>query len=163
VRARLARQEGLKYRKETGRQVSAATGPSDRESKNVSDDRYQRGKQVRESVLGQAHAARTAKNRTPFNAEFQDFLMEYAWGGIWARPGLDHKTRSMITIAMLVGMGKMDELKLHFRATRNTGVSRDEVKELLMHAAIYCGVPAAFGAFQLAAQIFDEMDKEASA
>src|SRR4051794_6092959 len=89
--------------------------------------------------------------------------MEYAWGGIWARPGLDHKTRGMITIAMLVGMGKLDELKLHIRATHNTGVSRDEVKELLMHAAIYCGVPAAFGAFQLAAQIFEEMDKEAAA
>jgi len=130
---------------------------------DVNEERYQRGKQVRESVLGQAHAARTAKNRTAFNAEFQDFLMEYAWGSIWARPGLDHRTRSMITIAMLVGMGKLDELKLHIRATRNTGVSRDEVKELLMHAAIYCGVPAAFGAFQLAAQIFDEMDKEATA
>ena len=129
----------------------------------MNEDRYQRGKQVRESVLGQAHAARTAKNRTSFNAEFQDFLMEYAWGEIWSRPGLDRKTRSMITIAMLVGMGKLYELKLHFRATRNTGVSRDEVKEILMHSAIYAGVPAAFGAFQIAAQIFDEMDKEAAA
>ena len=129
----------------------------------MNDDRYRRGKQVRESVLGPVHAARTANSRTPFNADFQDFLMEYAWGEIWARPGLDRKTRSMITIAMLVGMGKLDELKLHFRATRNTGVSRDEVKELLMHAAIYCGVPAAFGAFQVAAQIFDEMDREAAA
>ena len=128
----------------------------------MNDERFQRGKKVREAVLGSAHAARTAKNRTAFIAEFQDFLMEYSWGGFWDRPGLDLKTRSMITIAMLVGMGKMDELKLHFRATRNTGVSRDEVKELLMHAAIYCGVPAAFGAFQLAAQIFDEMDKEAT-
>src|SRR3981081_4768700 len=100
------------------------------------NERFERGKQVRAAVLGTAHVARTAKNRTPFNAEFQDFLMEYAWGGIWDRPGLDHKTRSMITIAMLVGMGKMDELKLHIRATRNTGVSRDEVKELLMQAAI---------------------------
>ena len=126
-------------------------------------ERFERGKKVREAVLGSAHVARTAGNRTPFNADFQDFLMEYAWGSIWSRPGLDHKHRSMITIAMLVGMGKMDELKLHFRATRNTGVSRDEVKEILMHAAIYCGVPAAFGAFQLAAQIFDEMDKDASA
>jgi 4-carboxymuconolactone decarboxylase len=135
---------------------------ADRED-DVNDDRYRRGKQVRESVLGPVHAARTANSRTPFNADFQDFLMEYAWGAIWARPGLDRKTRSMITIAMLVGMGKLDELKLHFRATRNTGVSRDEVKELLMHAAIYCGVPAAFGAFQVAAQIFDEMDREAAA
>ena len=65
-----------------------------RAEEKVNEERYQRGKQVRESVLGQAHAARTAKNRTSFNAEFQDFLMEYAWGGIWARPGLDHKTRS---------------------------------------------------------------------
>ena len=128
----------------------------------MGEDRFQRGKKIREQVLGQAHAARGAKNRTPFNAEFQDFLMEYAWGEIWSRPGLDHKTRSMITIAMLVGMGKLDELKLHFRATRNTGVSRDEVKEILMHSAIYAGVPAAFGAFQIAAQIFDEMDKEAA-
>ncbi|MGA7487751.1 MAG: 4-carboxymuconolactone decarboxylase [Xanthobacteraceae bacterium] len=129
----------------------------------MSEDRYRRGQQIRESVLGPAHATRSAKNRTPFNADFQDFLMEYAWGTIWARPGLDRKTRSMITIAMLVGMGKLDELKLHIRATGNTGVSRDEVKELLMHAAIYCGVPAAFGAFQIAAQIFDEMDGEAAA
>jgi len=128
----------------------------------MDEDRYQRGKEIRESVLGAAHAARTAKNRTAFNAEFQHFPMEYAWGGIWARPGLDRKTRNMVTIAMLVGLGKLEELKLHIRATRNTGVSRDEVKELLMHSSIYCGVPAAFGAFQMAAQIFDEMDKEAA-
>ena len=126
-------------------------------------ERFERGKQVREAVLGSAHVARTAGNRTPFNAEFQDFLTEYAWGSIWSRPGLDHKTRSMITIAMLVAMGRLDELKLHIRATVNTGVSREEVKEIMMHAAIYAGVPAAFGAFGLAAQIFAEMDKEAGA
>jgi 4-carboxymuconolactone decarboxylase len=124
-------------------------------------ERLERGKQIRAAVLGSAHVARTAKNRTPFNAEFQDFLMEYAWGSIWSRPGLDHKTRSQITIAMLVAMGRIEELKLHIRATANTGVSRDEVKEIMMHAAIYAGVPAAFGAFQLAAQIFAEMDQEA--
>jgi len=124
-------------------------------------ERLERGKQIRAAVLGSAHVARTAKNRTPFNAEFQDFLMEYAWGSIWSRPGLDHKTRSQITIAMLVAMGRLEELKLHIRATANTGVSRDEVKEIMMHAAIYAGVPAAFGAFQLAAQIFADMDNEA--
>ena len=125
-------------------------------------ERLERGKQIRAAVLGRAHVARTAKNRTPFNAEFQDFLMEYAWGSIWSRPGLDHKTRSQITIAMLVAMGRLDELKLHIRATANTGVSREEVKEIMMHAAIYAGVPADFGAFQLAAQIFADMDKEAA-
>jgi len=127
----------------------------------VSKERFEKGKAVREKVLGAAHVARTAANRTPFNADFQDFLMEYSWGVIWSRPGLDHKTRSMITIAMLVAMGRMDELKLHIRATRNTGVSRDEVKEIMMQAALYAGVPVAFGAFQIAAQLFEEMDREA--
>jgi 4-carboxymuconolactone decarboxylase len=126
------------------------------------NERLERGRRIRERVLGSAHVARTAKNRTAFNAEFQDFLMEYAWGSIWSRPGLDHRTRSMITIAMLVAMGRMDELKLHVRATVNTGVSREEVREIMMHAAIYAGVPAAYGAFQIAAQIFAEMDKEAA-
>lgn len=125
-----------------------------------SKERFERGKKVREAVLGAGHVARTSKNRTAFNAEFQDFLMEYAWGEIWSRPGLNMKLRSMLTIAMLVAMGKNDELKLHIRATRNTGVTRDEVKEIMMHAAIYAGVPSAFGAFQVAAQLFDEMDKE---
>jgi 4-carboxymuconolactone decarboxylase len=130
---------------------------------SVDEERYQRGKKVREAVLGPAHASRTAKNRTPFNADFQDFLMEYAWGEIWSRDGLDMKQRSMLTIAMLVSMGRLDELKLHIRATRNTGVTREEVKEIMMHAAIYAGVPLAFGAFQIAAQLFDEMDKDAAA
>jgi 4-carboxymuconolactone decarboxylase len=120
------------------------------------------GRQVREAVLGSAHVARSAKNRTPFNADFQDFLTEYAWGSIWSRPGLDHKTRSQITIAMLVAMARLEELKLHVRATANTGVSREEVKEIMMHAAIYAGVPAAYGAFSVAAQIFADMDKEAA-
>ena len=124
------------------------------------NERFERGKKIREQVLGSAHAGRTAKGRNDFNADFQDFLMEYAWGSIWARTGIDQKTRHMITIAMLVAMGRMEELKLHIRATRNTGVTRDEVKENMMHAAVYAGVPLAFGSFQLAAQIFDEMDKE---
>jgi 4-carboxymuconolactone decarboxylase len=129
----------------------------------VSDtERLERGKKVREAVLGGAHVARSAKNRTPFNADFQDFLTEYAWGSIWSRPGLDHKTRSQITIAMLVAMGRLEELKLHVRSTVNTGVSRDEVREIMMHAAIYAGVPAAYGAFSVAAQVFADMDKEAA-
>jgi 4-carboxymuconolactone decarboxylase len=129
----------------------------------VSDtERLERGKKVREAVLGSAHVARSAKNRTPFNADFQDFLTEYAWGSIWSRPGLDRKTRSQITIAMLVAMGRLEELKLHVRSTVNTGVSREEIKEIMMHAAIYAGVPAAYGAFSVAAQVFADMDKEAA-
>lgn len=125
------------------------------------NERYERGKKVRECILGAAHVARTAKSRTPFNADFQDFLIEYSWSEIWARPGLDYRLRSMITIAMLVASGKLDELKLHLRATKNTGVTRDEVKEIIMHSTIYAGVPAAYSAFQIAAQIFEEMDAEA--
>jgi 4-carboxymuconolactone decarboxylase len=123
---------------------------------------FEKGKAVRAQIMGSGHAQRTAKGRTEFNAEFQDFLMQYAWGEIWSRPALGIKLRSMLTISMLLGLGKMEELKLHFRATANTGVTRDEIKEILMHSAIYCGVPTAFGAFQVAAQIFDEMDKEAA-
>jgi len=130
---------------------------------DVIKERFARGRVVREKVLGAAHVARTASNRTDFNADFQDFLMEYSWGVIWSRAGLDVKTRSMMTIAMLVAMGRMDELKLHLRATANTGVTRDEVKELMMHAALYCGVPVAYGAFQIAAQIFAEMDRDKDA
>jgi 4-carboxymuconolactone decarboxylase len=126
------------------------------------NERLERGRRIRERVLGSAHVTRTAKGRTAFNADFQDFLMEYAWGSIWSRGGLDPRMRSMITIAMLVAMGRMDELKLHIRATANTGVSREEVREIMMHASIYAGVPAAYGAFQIAAQIFAEMDKEAA-
>jgi 4-carboxymuconolactone decarboxylase len=141
----------------------AHAGRNNKGRRKVSDSkRLEHGKKVREAVLGSAHVARTAKNRTPFNADFQDFLMEYAWGSIWARPGLDHKTRSQITIAMLTALGRMEELKLHVRATANTGVTRDEVKEIMMHAAIYAGVPAAYGAFTVAAQVFADMDKEAA-
>src|ERR1700722_7473813 len=99
------------------------------------NERFERGKQVREAVLGSAHVARTANNRTPFNAEFQDFLMEYAWGSIWSRPGLDHKPPTMLPSALWAARGRLDELKLHIRATVNTGVSREEVKEIMMHAA----------------------------
>ncbi len=123
---------------------------------------YDEGMRVRTEVLGREHVERSAANATDLDRAFLDWITTNVWGDLWTDETLDRKTRSMITIAMLVGMGKLDELKLHFRATRNTGVSRDEVKEILMHSAIYAGVPAAFGAFQIAAQIFDEMDKEAA-
>ena len=122
------------------------------------NERFERGKKVRAAVLGSAHVARTASNRTPFNAEFQDFLMEYAWGSIWSRPGLDHKTRSMITIAMLVAMGRLDELKLHIRGALNNGVTKAEIQEVLLQTCIYCGVPAALESFRIASEVIKEMD-----
>ncbi|WP_207462689.1 4-carboxymuconolactone decarboxylase [Azospirillum sp. SYSU D00513] len=125
----------------------------------MSNDLYEKGLEVRKAVLGEAHVERSLKNATDFTQDFQTFITQQAWGSIWTRPGLDRKARSMITIAMLAALGS-DELKLHIRATRNTGVTRDEVKEILLQAGVYAGVPAANSAFHLAKQVFDEMDKE---
>ncbi len=101
--------------------------------------RYQDGMAVRRKVLGDAHVDRTLQHLTPLNDEFQDFITRYAWGETWTRPGLDHHTRSMITIAMLIALNREAELKMHLRASFNNGVTRDELKELIMHSALYCG------------------------
>lgn len=124
------------------------------------DDIDERAQRVRRSVLGTAHAQRTAQNRTKFNEDFFKLIARFAWGEVWSRPGLDVKTRSMLTIAMLVAMGKTEELRLHIRATRNTGVTQEEVSEILIHSTVYAGVPAAFGAFQVAAEVYAEMEAE---
>jgi len=121
-------------------------------------ERYDKGMAVRREVLGNAHVDRTLKNKTAFNGEFQDLITRYAWGEIWTRPGLPRHTRSLATLAMLVALNRGDELRLHLRASVNNGVTRDEIKELLMQCAIYCGVPAANSAFHLAQEAFAEMD-----
>jgi len=121
-------------------------------------ERYDKGMAVRREVLGNAHVERTLKNKSDFNGEFQDLITRYAWGEIWTRPGLPRHTRSLTTLAMLVALDRGDELRLHLRASANNGVTRDEIKELLMQCAIYCGVPAANSAFHLAQEVFAEMD-----
>ena len=126
----------------------------------MADDLYDRGMTVRKSVLGEAHVARASANATPFDQDFQKFITQYAWGGIWTRPGLERKTRSLLTIAMLAALGHHDELKMHIRATRNTGATRDEVKEVLLQVAVYAGVPAANAAFAHAKAAYEQMDKE---
>ncbi|WP_394550780.1 MULTISPECIES: 4-carboxymuconolactone decarboxylase [unclassified Pantoea] len=120
--------------------------------------RYQQGMTLRRAVLGDAHVERTLENLSPLNDEFQHFISRYAWGEIWTRPGLSRHTRSLITIGMLIALNREAELKMHLRAAFNNGVSRDEIKEVLMHAALYCGLPAANAAFHLAQSIFDERD-----
>lgn len=122
---------------------------------------YERGMEVRTAVLGKAHVERAKSRITPFTEDFQGFITEYAWGGIWTRPGLDRRARSMLTIGMLAALGRTDELRLHIRATANTGVTRDEIKEILMQVAVYAGVPAANSAFHHAQEVLTEMDKEA--
>jgi len=124
----------------------------------MADDLYERGMTVRKAVLGEAHVARASANATPFDRDFQDFITQYAWGGVWTRPGLERKTRSLLTIAMLAALGRTDELKLHIRATRNTGATREEVKEVLLQVAIYAGVPAANAAFHHAKAAYEQMD-----
>ena len=120
--------------------------------------RYDAGMKVRRAVLGDAHVDRSIENRTEVTDEFQNLITRYAWGEIWTRDGLPRHTRSLITIAMMVALNRSEELKLHLRAAANNGVTRDEIKEVLLQTAIYCGVPAANSAFHLADKIFKEQD-----
>lgn len=122
------------------------------------EEHYQQGMDVRRAVLGDSHVDRTLSQLTPLNEEFQNFITRYAWGDIWTRPGLERHTRSMITIAMLIALNREAELKMHLRAAFNNGVTRDELKELIMHSALYCGLPAANATLHLAQQVFDELD-----
>ncbi|HEY2865012.1 MAG TPA: 4-carboxymuconolactone decarboxylase [Casimicrobiaceae bacterium] len=122
-------------------------------------ERYENGLGVRRAVLGDAHVDRTLAKRDSFNEEFQELITRYAWGEIWTRPGLPRHTRSLITIAMMVALNRADEFRLHMRAAFNNGVTRDEIKEVLLQTAIYCGVPAANTAFHLAEEVLAQMEQ----
>jgi 4-carboxymuconolactone decarboxylase len=121
--------------------------------------RYQQGLKIRRAVLGDEHVDRSLAAATDFNRDFQDFITRNAWGDIWARPGLPRHTRSLLTLAMTVALNRSDEFRLHVKAAFNNGVTRDQIKEVLLQCAIYCGVPAANSAFHHAAEVFQEMDK----
>jgi len=126
----------------------------------LADDRFEKGMAIRRSVLGVEHVARGESNKTEFYAVFQRIITESAWGAIWTRPGIDKKTRHMLTIAMLAALGKHDELAMHIRATRNTGVTSDEVREVLLQVSVYAGVPAANSAFGIAKRVYKELESE---
>ncbi|GAA0570945.1 3-oxoadipate enol-lactonase [Paractinoplanes ferrugineus] len=115
------------------------------------------GMTVRRAVLGDEHVDRALAGTTPFTRDFQDLITAYAWGEIWTRPGLDRRSRSMITLTALVALGHHDELAMHVRAARTNGLSADEIKEVLLQSAIYCGVPAANAAFRIAQRVLDEL------
>jgi len=121
--------------------------------------RYTKGMKIRRAVLGDAHVDRARANENSFNSAFQQLITRYAWGEIWTRPGLPRKTRSMITIAMMVALNRSDELRMHLRAAANNGVTRKDIKEVLLQTAIYCGVPAANSAFHIAEEVFQEADR----
>jgi 4-carboxymuconolactone decarboxylase len=122
----------------------------------MSDDPYERGMKVRREVLGDGHVDRANENATAFTADFQELITKYAWGEIWSRPGLDRKTRSCITLAALVALGREHELPLHVRAALRNGLTVDEIKEVLLHTAVYAGFPAANSAFAIAQRVLDE-------
>ncbi|WP_117310168.1 4-carboxymuconolactone decarboxylase [Stenotrophomonas sp. G4] len=123
-------------------------------------ERYEAGLAVRRQVLGEAHVERSLQARTEFTTEFQEFITRTAWGTVWTREGLPRHTRSLLTIVMMVALGHDEEFKLHIRAARNNGVTPEEIKEALLQAAIYCGVPAANHAFALAKPIMEEQSAE---
>jgi 4-carboxymuconolactone decarboxylase len=122
-------------------------------------DRLDAGMKVRRAVLGDAYVDGTLARRNEFNTEFQEWITRYAWGEIWTRPGLPRHTRSLLTIAMMIALNRADEFKLHVRAAFNNGVTRDQIKEVIMQAAVYCGVPAANTAFHLAGEVFTQMEQ----
>jgi 4-carboxymuconolactone decarboxylase len=122
----------------------------------VTDDLYDAGARMRRAVLGDEHVDRATEGATPFTAPFQDFITRFAWGAVWTRDGLDRRTRSAVTLAVLAALGRDHELALHVRAARRNGLSEDEIGEVLLHTAVYAGVPAANRAFAVAQEALRE-------
>jgi 3-oxoadipate enol-lactonase/4-carboxymuconolactone decarboxylase len=111
--------------------------------------------EVRRAVLGDTHVDRAIASTTPLTEAFQELITRYAWGEVWSRPGLDRRTRSAITVAMLVALGRYEELDMHLRGALTNGLTREEITEILLQSAVYCGVPAANHAFRVATEVFD--------
>jgi 4-carboxymuconolactone decarboxylase len=122
----------------------------------MSDEQHDRGMEVRREVLGDEHVDGAIERTTEFTEDFQDLITRYAWGEIWTRPGLDRRTRSAITLTALIARGHFEELPMHLRAARRNGLTDDEIKEVLLQSAIYCGVPAANNAFAIASRVLEE-------
>jgi 4-carboxymuconolactone decarboxylase len=121
-------------------------------------ERYSSGMKVRRAVLGDEYVEKAQVAKTAFSEPFQDLITRYAWGEIWTRPGLPRNTRSLLTLAMMIALNRGDEFRMHVRAAANNNVTREEIQEVLLQAAIYCGVPAANAAFHIAQEVFAEMD-----
>lgn len=132
----------------------------------MSDQKYEEGMKVRRQVLGDEHVERAEAGKTSFDADFQRFITEMGWGSVWTRPHLERKTRHLLTITILAALGRESELAMHIRATKNTGVTPDDVREALLQVAVYAGVPAANSAFAIARRVYaeegDVFSKEAS-
>jgi 4-carboxymuconolactone decarboxylase len=128
--------------------------------KQVNKELYDQGQKLRREILGDTYVDKAAKTTTDFNRPFQELIAEYVWGTLWSRPGLDRRTRALINLGMLTAMGRTEEVKIYLGAAPNIGVTRDDVREVLMQTAIYCGIPAALDSFRVAQQVFDEQDAQ---
>ena len=126
----------------------------------MSNDQFDQGMAMRKSVLGADHVARAEANKTDFDADFQRIITESAWGTVWTRQGIDKKTRHLVTLGIIAALGKHDELAMHIRATRNTGVTQDEVREIFLQVLVYAGAPAANAAFGIAKRVYKELESE---
>jgi len=125
----------------------------------MDNELYKKGMSTRRSVLGDEHVDKAIKATTDFDRDFQEYVTSGAWGMVWDRPGLTKRERSLITVALLAALGHDEELKMHLRATRNTGASTNDVKEVLLHTAVYAGVPVANNAFKIAKEVFKDNDQ----
>ncbi|WP_173912882.1 4-carboxymuconolactone decarboxylase [Acinetobacter sp. Marseille-Q1618] len=125
------------------------------------EQRYEQGIHVRSEVLGEKHVQRSLDHLNNFNADFQNFISRFAWGEVWSRPGMPRHTRSLVTIAILLALGRNDELRLHLRACFNNGVTKDDLKELFIHSSLYAGLPAANAAMHMAEEVFKELGLDA--
>jgi 4-carboxymuconolactone decarboxylase len=123
----------------------------------MTESMFERGLSIRKEVLGAEHVERSLAGADDFNRPFQELITEYCWGAVWGRPGLPRKTRSLLNLAMLTALNREEEFKLHVRAALRNGVTREEISEVLLQAAIYCGVPAANSAFKQAREVFAQM------
>jgi len=122
--------------------------------------RYDDGMAVRREVLGDSYVEQASAKTTDFTRDFQQIVTEFAWGTVWARPGLDRRSRSMVTLTALIALGHHDELALHLRGALRNGLTREEINEVLLQAAVYCGVPAGNAAFRVAQRVFDELEQQ---
>jgi len=129
-------------------------------SERTDGDHRHDGMAVRRAVLGDAHVDRSIAKSTAFTESFQDYIIRTAWGDVWTRPGLDRRTRSVITLTALLSLGQENELRLHIRGALNNGLTQDEIGEVFLHAAVYAGVPAANSAFSIAQEVFAAMKSE---
>jgi 4-carboxymuconolactone decarboxylase len=124
---------------------------------NGKSDTWRKGLQARRKVLGDEYVSRALAGADDLTADLQDYITEHAWGASWTRPGLDHRSRSMITVAMTIALNRPHELEIHLRGAIRNGLTRDELKEIMLHTAVYCGAPAALDAFRVARKVFAEM------